>query len=81
MWYAERQDLIDFGLARFMGEGSDIIVEEPLALMSVLRYFEKEGRTLDDFIRDRMQVNKGVAFQEAVLLACTRLFRQGVRLD
>jgi hypothetical protein len=42
-----------------MGEGSDIIVEEPLALMSVLHYFEKEGRTPDDFIQDRMQVNKG----------------------
>ncbi|KAF8238002.1 hypothetical protein L208DRAFT_416279 [Tricholoma matsutake] len=81
MWYAERQDLIKFGLARFMGEGPDIIVEEPLALMSVLRYFETEGLTPDKFIRDRMQVNKGVAFEEAVLLACTRLFRQGARLD
>jgi hypothetical protein len=81
MWYAERQDLIEFGLARFMGEGPEIIVEEPLALMSVLRYFEKEGLTPDDFIRDRMQVNKGVAFEEAVLLACTRLFRRGARLD
>lgn len=81
MWYAERQDLVEFGLARFMGEGPDVIVEEPLALMSILRYFEKEGCTPDDFIRDRMQVNKGLAFEEAVLLACTRLFRRGARLD
>ena len=81
MWYAERQDIVEFGLARFIDEGPDIIIEEPLALMSISRYFDKEGYTPDNFIRDRVQVDQGLAFEEAVLLACTRLFRGGARLD
>lgn len=81
MWFAERQDLVECGLARFMGEGPNVIVEEPMALMSILRYFQKEGLTLDDDIRERMQYAKGHAFEEAVLLSCTRLFRRGARLD
>jgi hypothetical protein len=81
MWHAEWQDLFKFSLACFMDEGPDIIVEELLALMSVLHYFEKEGCTPNDFIWDHMQANKGVAFEEAILLACTHLFQQGARLD
>ena len=83
MWYPERQELVELGLARFKGESPDleIIVEEPLALMGILRYFEKHGLTHDNFIRHRIQVDKGRAFEEAVLLACTRLFRQGAQLD
>jgi hypothetical protein len=69
-------------LARFIGDGQDhIIVEEPIALMSILRYFEKEGYTFDNDVRERMQSAKGQAFEEAVLLSCTKLFRQGAHLD
>jgi hypothetical protein len=50
MWFVERQDLIECGLARFIGEGPGVIVEEPMALMSILRHFQKEGLTLDDDI-------------------------------
>lgn len=81
MWYAEWQELVECGIARFVGEGSDVIVEEPIALMSILRHFEKEGLSLDDDIRARMQYAKGHAFEEAVLLSCTKLFRRGARVD
>jgi hypothetical protein len=82
MWYSERRELVEHGFARFISEGSDdAIVEEPIALMSILRHFEKEGYTIDNDVRARMQYAKGQAFEEAVLLSCTKLFRQGARLD
>jgi hypothetical protein len=64
-----------------MAEGEKISVEEPMALISIVRHFEKHGFTIDRNIRIRMQSLKGQAFEEAVLLSCTQLFRQGTRLD
>ncbi|KAM6496474.1 hypothetical protein JOM56_009180 [Amanita muscaria] len=81
MWYNEMQDLVEYGVARFKGQGDEVIVEEPMALVGIVRYFEKEGFTIDGDIRARMQAAKGVAFEEAVLLSCTRLFRVGARLS
>jgi hypothetical protein len=81
MWYKDRQDLVEYGIARFMGEGQEVIVEELMALVGILRYFEAEGFTIDRDIRARMQSAKGSAFKEAVLLSCTRLFRVGPRLS
>ena len=43
MWYKDRQDLVEYGVSRFMGEGEEAIVEEPLALVGILRYFEAKG--------------------------------------
>ena len=69
MWYTDRQDLVEYGFARFMNEGPaptselattpPVIVEEPMALMGILRYFETESFTLDKDIRARMQSAKG----------------------
>ncbi|KAH9970961.1 hypothetical protein BGW80DRAFT_1324650 [Lactifluus volemus] len=71
VWYSERWELVELGLGRFvLGEGSDhwcITVDEPIALMSTLRYFKAEGYTLDDGDRVRMQCAEGQAFEEAVL--------------
>ncbi|KIL55863.1 hypothetical protein M378DRAFT_173230 [Amanita muscaria Koide BX008] len=81
MWCNEMQDLVEYGVARFKGQGDEVIVEEPMALVGIARYFDKEGFTIDGDIRARMQAAKGVAFEEAVLLSCTRLFRVGARLS
>jgi hypothetical protein len=81
LWYKESQKLIEYGIARFMGDRNSVIIEEPMALVGMLRYFEAEGLTIDADIRVHMQSAKGLAFQEAVLLSCTRLFRKGARLS
>jgi hypothetical protein len=81
MWYKDRPHLVEYGLARFIGKGDEVIVEEPMALVSVVRHFETKGFTLGHDIRSRMQAAKGQAFEETVLLACTKLFRRGARLD
>lgn len=49
--------------------------------MSILRHFEGMGLTPDDIVRKTIQDNQGLGLEEAVLLSCTRLFRQGARLD
>jgi len=49
--------------------------------MSILRHFEEKGFSLEHNIRMRMQSAQGPAFEEAVLLSCTKLFREGTRVD
>src|SRR5687768_4285424 len=81
MWYQDRQDLVEYGIARFMGDGQEVSVEDPMALVRIVRFLEAEGLTIDGDIRARMQSAQGSAFEEAVLLSCTRLFRTRPRLD
>lgn len=81
LWHADHKALVEHGIARFMGEGEEVIVEEPMALMSIMHYFETHDLTLEYDIRKRMQDEVGLAFEDAVLLSCTRLFRHGARLD
>jgi hypothetical protein len=37
MWYDDRRDLVEHGIARFMGEGPEVTVKEPIALMRASR--------------------------------------------
>jgi hypothetical protein len=60
---------------------AEITVEEPMALVSIVRYFASQGVTLEQDIRARMNPAKGLAFEEAVLLSCTKIFRRGARLE
>jgi hypothetical protein len=78
MWYLKHESLVEYGLARFIG--SNVAVEEPLALVSIVRYFESQHLTLSGNIRKRLQNDKGTAFEELVLLAITKLLRDGRRL-
>ncbi|KIL64829.1 hypothetical protein M378DRAFT_1040593 [Amanita muscaria Koide BX008] len=80
-WYTNKQDLVEYGVARFVGQEEEVIVEEPMALVGILRYFEEEGVMIDGDIRARMQAAQGFAFEEAVLLSCTRLFQVGTCLS
>lgn len=81
IWYKEGKVLVESGLARFIGEGDKVVVEEPMALVSIGCHFETQGFVLERAIRAHLQSEKGLAFEEAVLLSCTRLFRRGARLD
>ena len=57
-----------------------ITVEEPLALISIMRYFESNFHRLEASVRDRLQDNKWTEFEEAVLLVLTRLLQNERRL-
>jgi hypothetical protein len=78
LWYRDHEDLVEYGIARLIGEG-EVIVEEPMALMSIVRYFETQDLSLEYELRVRMQWEKGHAFEDAVLLSCTTTFRDGAR--
>jgi hypothetical protein len=49
--------------------------------MDIFRYFKKSKLSLDAEIRDRMSINQGTAFEAALLLSYTSIFRSGARLD
>jgi hypothetical protein len=68
-WYYENLILIEFGLARF--KGKQVTIEEPLALVSIMRFFKDHNTTIEHIVRARFQDDKGKAFEEAVLLAIT----------
>ena len=77
------QRVVEYGIARlredFMGE-----IDEPLALFSLLRWFEtQEGFQLANGLKQRLgdQEQRGLAFEELVILYITKIFRNPVRLD
>jgi hypothetical protein len=67
------QFLFEFGLAQFQ-KPNEVEIAEPLALISIINYFESKGKILDHNILTWFQYNKGVAFR-AVLLAMTKLLQ------
>jgi hypothetical protein len=81
--HRKRDVLVESGVARFADERTDpdVLVEEPIALISILRHFGQAGRIAHDIVGDTLEDNQGAAFQEAVLLGLTRIFRNGRRLD
>jgi hypothetical protein len=82
MWDKGFRDLVEYGIARFVGTGDEVNVGEPMSLVSIVRHLETRNLTLEEDIRLMMKANKGQAFEEAVLLSCTRIFGgQGARLD
>jgi hypothetical protein len=74
MWQLKWETLVEYGLARFI-QMDKAIVDEPLALISIVRYFERKDLTLSSNIRWVMQENKGKAFEDLLLLAITKLLR------
>jgi hypothetical protein len=89
LWYSEQATLVEYGIARFTGnpsgspnqESAKITIEEPLALISVMRYFELNFHTLESNIRRRLQDDKGTALEEAVLLVITKLLQDKRKLS
>ena len=86
LWWVEQESLVEYGIAHFLqgpstgGKERQVVVDEPLALLSVTRYFETHSYTLTGNVRQKLQSNKGAAFEEAVLLAMTRLLQGQNRL-
>jgi hypothetical protein len=87
MWHDERKHLVEYGIARFM-EGpipvmamTPVRIDEPLALVAIVCYFETQHLTLERHIRATLQSNKGKGFEQAVLLAITKLLRGGTKLN
>ena len=78
----EHECLVQYGVARFIdtNEG-DIRVEEPLALIGILRHLEEMSHTIERDIKAHFQVNRGLWFEEAVLLTVTRLLEKSATLS
>ena len=77
MWWSQQESLVEYGLARFVGStnrlSAQITVEEPLALITVMNYLESNPHGLLNNVNQRFQENKGMAFEEVVLLVVTIL--------
>lgn len=56
-------------------------MQEPLPLISIIRYFGSHRRTLDHTLHKQFQDNQGVGFEETVLLAISKLLRNGKPLS
>ena len=72
---SQHQPLVEYGVARFIPQGTSIKVEEPLALLGITRFFETNYRDLGSSISRRFDDNKGTAFEEIVLLVMTSLLQ------
>lgn len=82
VWYDTHRELVEYDLARFFIEKDvHIKIGEPLALVSIMRYFESNNLSLAKSVRERLQNNYGKAFEDIVLLTITRLFQNGQKLS
>jgi len=87
MWPSDKAPLVEYGIARFVGEqpsnqeSAELSVTEPLVLVAIMRYFEEYQHTLESSVRIHFQSNnRGMAFEEAILLALTRMLQDQRRL-
>jgi hypothetical protein len=71
MWQSEWKTIVDCGLARFIAKDT-AVVDEPLTLVSIMRYFESQLLTQNGNIRRRLQDDKDEAFEGHLLLAITK---------
>jgi hypothetical protein len=76
-WLTGHENLVEYGVARFtrVGEKTGITIEEPVALMNIIRRFESVGYSLTNHVRKCSRNDKGTALEEAVILALTRLLQ------
>ena len=77
-WLTGHKPLVEYGVARFTRVGTErtgITIDEPLALMSVIRYFESHAYSLVQHVRRGLREDKGTAMEEAVVLAMTTLLQ------
>jgi hypothetical protein len=73
VWYDDYTEIVQLGPARFTGDG--VTIDEPLALVGVMRFFDDRDITLEGDIQASLQDDKGTIFQEAVLFAITKLLQ------
>jgi hypothetical protein len=73
-WFTKWETMVEYGLGRFIAK-ERAVVDEPLALVSVVRYFESNNLTLSHKIRGSIQEAKGKAFEDLLLVAITKLLR------
>jgi hypothetical protein len=55
-------------------------IEEPLAIISIIRWLERQGRTLYEYIRSNVHHDKGSGFESVVLIALTKLLQNPTKL-
>ena len=70
MGYSQWGSLVEYGLARFT-EDDRVAIQEPLPLVSSIKYFESQYPALSRNIWQRMQDNKDMGFDELVPLLIT----------
>jgi hypothetical protein len=80
-WWFDRAALVQYGIAHFVHTGKEIKIEEPLALVGILQYFDSTSRTIEENIRTNFQLDRGLWFEEAVLLTVTRLLTKPAKLS
>jgi len=81
LWFSDHEALVQYGIARFVDENQLVKIEEPLALVGILHYFDSMKHTIKQNIRSHLQVDKGLWFEEAVLLAVTTLLENPAKLS
>ena len=77
MWPSVIEPLVEYGVGRFVSATSTrVSVEEPLALIGILRYLEDNFHTLEGNVTTTLRSdNQGLALEQAVLLALTKLLQ------
>lgn len=77
MWPSAIEPLVEYGVGRFVSARSTrVSVEEPLALIGILRYLEDNFHTLEGNVTMSLRSdNQGVALERTVLLALTKLLQ------
>jgi hypothetical protein len=77
MWSSAHEPLVEYGVGRFTSARlKRVSVEEPLALIGILRYLEDNFHTLEGNVTTHLRSNnQGMALEEAVLLTLTKLLQ------
>ena len=84
-WSGPWTSIVQHGLAQFVvenGSSLSVQIKEPLTLVSIMRYLDSQRHTLGRFIYDGIrqglhESRKGIPLEQAVLIAITRLLRDG----
>jgi hypothetical protein len=78
------KSLVEYGLAQFKNKGDTdnslmpVVIKEPLALVSIMRYLESQGHTLVQHIQtDLNGAGRWAGFEKLVLVVITKLLRDG----
>ena len=80
-WFFEHEALVQYGIAHFVNEEHVVKIEEPLALVSILHYFNSISCTIGQNMRLHLQTNQGLWFEGAVLLMVTMLLDKPAKLS
>ena len=82
-WDTTKSKLVELGVARFTsGNDTAVTIEEPVALIAVLRRFETSlKRNVATAIASTIPVSQGEGFEQAVLLSLTINFRKNRTLS